>query len=80
MQRPVNAGSIVKDDLCSVVATNADQAVTRSWAPHAWTTAALAQLPPGTLLLTQSDDLSAGTVSGDALRVGAVAEVRFVEP
>ncbi|MEM7151961.1 MAG: DUF2723 domain-containing protein [Myxococcota bacterium] len=40
-----------------------DMAVTRSWAPHAWTRAALAQLPPGTLLLTQSDDLAAGTVS-----------------
>ena len=36
---------------------------TRSWAPHTWTRAALAQLPPGTLLLTQSDDLAAGTVS-----------------
>lgn len=31
-----------------------------SWAPHAWTRGALAQLPPRTLLLTQSDDLSAG--------------------
>jgi hypothetical protein len=33
---------------------------TRSWGPHAWTRAALAQLPPGALLLTQSDDLAAG--------------------
>ncbi|MCA9707765.1 MAG: DUF2723 domain-containing protein, partial [Myxococcales bacterium] len=41
-----------------------DVAVTRSWAPHAWTRAALAQLPPRTLLLTQSDDLAAGTLYG----------------
>lgn len=44
-----------------------DQAVTRSWAPHAWTRAALAQLPPGALLLTQSDDLAAGVVSARVL-------------
>ncbi|MCH9682677.1 MAG: DUF2723 domain-containing protein [Deltaproteobacteria bacterium] len=44
-----------------------DLAVTRSWAPHAWTRAALAQLPPGTLLLTQSDDLAAGTISARML-------------
>ncbi len=37
-----------------------DAATTRSWAPHAWTRAALAQLPADALLLTQSDDLSAG--------------------
>lgn len=37
-----------------------DVAVTRSWGPPAWTRGALAQLPPGSLLLTQSDDLSAG--------------------
>lgn len=37
-----------------------DEQTTRSWAPHAWTRAALAQLPPGALLLTQSDDLAAG--------------------
>jgi len=37
-----------------------DVATTRSWGPPTWTRGALAQLPPGTLLLTQSDDLSAG--------------------
>lgn len=51
-----------------------DLAVTRSWAPHAWTRATLAQLPPGTLLLTQSDDLAAGTVSA-ALLEGARPDV-----
>lgn len=44
-----------------------DVAVTRSWAPHVWTRAALAQLPPGALLLTQSDDLAAGTVAARLL-------------
>jgi tetratricopeptide (TPR) repeat protein len=44
-----------------------DVAVTRSWAPHAWTRAALAQLPPGALLLTQSDDLAAGIVAARLL-------------
>ncbi|HWB75778.1 MAG TPA: DUF2723 domain-containing protein, partial [Nannocystaceae bacterium] len=39
-----------------------DGAAMRSWAPHAWTRAALAQLPADTMLLTQSDDLSAGIV------------------
>jgi tetratricopeptide (TPR) repeat protein len=44
-----------------------DVAVTRSWAPHAWTRAALAQLPPGALLLTQSDDLAAGVAAAQLL-------------
>ncbi len=35
-------------------------ATMRSWAPQLWAREALAQLPPGTLLLTQTDDLSAG--------------------
>lgn len=39
-----------------------DAGTMRSWAPHAWTRATLAQLPPRSLLLTQSDDLSAGVV------------------
>lgn len=39
-----------------------DLSNTRSWGPASWTRGALAQLPPGTLLLTQSDDLSAGVV------------------
>lgn len=44
-----------------------DAATTRSWAPHAWTRAALAQLPPGALLLTQSDDLAAGVAAARLL-------------
>lgn len=40
----------------------ADLDTMRSWGPHAWTRGALAQLPPRALLLTQSDDLSAGVV------------------
>ncbi len=44
-----------------------DLAVTRSWAPHTWTRAALDQLPPGALLLTQSDDLAAGVVAARLL-------------
>lgn len=44
-----------------------DAVGTRSWAPHAWTRAALAQLPPGTLLLTQSDDLAAGVAAARLL-------------
>lgn len=45
----------------------ADSTVTRSWAPHAWSRASLAQLPPRALLLTQSDDLAAGVVSARLL-------------
>ncbi len=44
-----------------------DAVATRSWAPHAWTRAALSQLPPGTLLLTQSDDLAAGVAAARQL-------------
>jgi hypothetical protein len=44
-----------------------DHVSTRSWAPHAWTRHALAQLPPGTLLLTQSDDLAAGVLAATML-------------
>lgn len=36
---------------------------TRSWMPHAWTRAALSDQPPGTLVLAQSDDLSAGAMA-----------------
>lgn len=36
-----------------------DFATMPSWAPHAWARAALGQLPPRALLLTQTDDLSA---------------------
>lgn len=44
-----------------------DLVVTRSWAPHGWARAALAQLPPGALLLTQSDDLAAGVAAARLL-------------
>ena len=44
-----------------------DGRTTRSWMPHAWTRGALAQLPPGALLLTQSDDLSAGVLAARTL-------------
>jgi tetratricopeptide (TPR) repeat protein len=44
-----------------------DRPVTSSWGAHAWTREALAQLPPGALLLTQSDDLSAGAAAAQAL-------------
>ena len=36
---------------------------TSSWGPASWTRGALAQVPPGGLLLSQSDDLAAGIVS-----------------
>lgn len=39
-----------------------DLSTMASWGPHLWTREALAQLPTGALLLTQSDDLSAGVV------------------
>jgi len=35
---------------------------TRSWMPHAWARASLEQLPLGSVILTQSDDLSAGVI------------------
>lgn len=44
-----------------------DVAVTRSWGPHAWTRGVLAQLPPGALLLSQSDDVSAGVTAARVL-------------
>lgn len=44
-----------------------DAARTRSWGPHAWTRDALAQLPVGSLLLVQSDDLAAGTLAAKML-------------
>lgn len=45
----------------------ADLATTRSWAPHTWTRAALAQAPSDALLLSQSDDLSAGLAAARVL-------------
>lgn len=36
---------------------------TRSWLPHAWSSSALRDQPPGTLVLAQSDDLSAGSMA-----------------
>ena len=44
-----------------------DHVATRSWAPHEWTRDAMAQLPPGALLLTQSDDLAAGVLAAKIL-------------
>ncbi|MBX7079832.1 MAG: DUF2723 domain-containing protein [Nannocystaceae bacterium] len=44
-----------------------DAAAMRSWGPHAWTRGALAQLPPSAVLLTQSDDLSAGVAWARAI-------------
>ncbi|NVB39170.1 DUF2723 domain-containing protein [Pseudenhygromyxa sp. WMMC2535] len=40
-----------------------DIALTRSWAPHEWTHEVLARTPQGALLLSQSDDLSAGLLA-----------------
>jgi tetratricopeptide (TPR) repeat protein len=45
----------------------ADLATTRSWAPHAWARAALARTPSDALLLSQSDDLSAGIAAARVL-------------
>ncbi len=45
----------------------ADLEVTRSWAPHAWTRAALARTPSDALVLSQSDDLSAGITAARVL-------------
>jgi len=44
-----------------------DVPVTRSWMPHAWSRAALDQVPPGALVLTQSDDLSAGLLAAQRI-------------
>ncbi|MEE9384634.1 MAG: DUF2723 domain-containing protein [Nannocystaceae bacterium] len=54
-----------------------DLATTRSWAPHAWVRRVLSRVPPGTLLLTQSDDLSAGLVAARALE-GARPDLSLV--
>ncbi len=51
----------------AALGSTGDLAVTRSWAPASWTRGALAQLPPGALLLTQSDDLSAGVTAARVL-------------
>ncbi|PRQ00543.1 protein O-mannosyl-transferase family [Enhygromyxa salina] len=45
----------------------ADARVTRSWAPHAWTREVLARSPTDALILSQSDDLSAGLLAARAL-------------
>lgn len=44
-----------------------DVRATRSWAPQAWTRAALARVPTGALVLSQSDDLSAGLAAARVL-------------
>lgn len=62
-----------------------DATATRSWAPHRWTAAALDQLPPGSLILTQSDDLAAGLSAARELEgarpdVGAVVSQHLHKP
>src|SRR5690606_28481729 len=44
-----------------------EQSVTRSWTPHEWTAEVLARTPTDALVLTQSDDLSAGLTAARAL-------------
>jgi tetratricopeptide (TPR) repeat protein len=44
-----------------------DLHATRSWAPHDWTREVLARTPSDALILSQSDDLSAGLVAARAL-------------
>lgn len=44
-----------------------DLGATRSWAPHAWTREVLARTPSDALVLSQSDDLSAGLLAARAL-------------
>jgi tetratricopeptide (TPR) repeat protein len=44
-----------------------DLHATRSWAPHDWAREVLARTPSDALLLSQSDDLSAGLVAARAL-------------
>ncbi|MBV1862778.1 MAG: hypothetical protein KUG77_30430 [Nannocystaceae bacterium] len=46
--------------LPAALTTGKDLGNTRSWGPAAWTRGALDQLPPGALVLSQSDDLAAG--------------------
>ncbi len=53
--------------LPAALASVPDLAVTRSWGPATWTRGTLASLPPGTTLLTQSDDLSAGVAAATTL-------------
>ena len=62
-----------------------EPANTRSWAPHAWTSSVLDQLPPGSLLLTQSDDLAAGVLAARVLEgarpdVAAIAAQHLYRP
>jgi len=46
--------------LPAALTTAEDLGNTRSWGPAAWTRGTLEQLPPGAMVLTQSDDLAAG--------------------
>lgn len=63
--------------LPAAVVSLPDASGTRSWMPHAWTRDALAQLPPGTTVLTQSDDLAAGAAYARAVE-GARPDVVLV--
>jgi tetratricopeptide (TPR) repeat protein len=53
--------------LPAAIQSASDAAITRSWGPHAWTRGVLAQLPPRSLLLVQSDDLASGLAAARAL-------------
>lgn len=70
---PVAAAVLV---LPAGLAAWGEGALARSWGPHAWTRAALAQLPPGAVLLTQTDDLAAGVTAAQGLE-GARPDVLF---
>ena len=60
-----------------LVLNNDDAQNTRSWMPHSWTRSAMEQLPPGTLLMSQTDDLSAGLIAARVIE-GARPDILFV--
>lgn len=53
--------------LPAALRTAEDLENTDTWGPPSWTRGALGQLPPGTLVLSQSDDLAAGLVSAQVV-------------
>ena len=57
--------------------TVADLGNTRSWGPASWTRGALAQLPPGALVLSQSDDVAAGMLTAKVVE-GARPDVAAI--
>ncbi|TPV92680.1 MAG: DUF2723 domain-containing protein [Myxococcales bacterium FL481] len=54
----------------------ADMTITRSWGPWMWAREALRTVPPGSVVLTQSDDLSGGLLAARVLE-GARPDVTF---